>query len=285
MAALLAARSMPPPATPPPAGPASPGPSPLFVLSDVHGHRDEFRAVLLGAGLVDRAGRWAGGAVRLWLLGDYVDRGPDGIGVIEDVRRLTAEAAAVGGFVGALLGNHEVRLLSAYRFGTAPVPGLEEPDGFLGGWLRHGGREHDLRRLAPAHVEWITRLPAAALVAGHLLVHSDTVRYLEFGAGVEAVNAAVSAALASQDAGVWREFTDRMRARGSFRGAEGPAAAARLLGALGGTTLVHGHSTLTRHYGIAPEDVREPLRYADGRVLAVGGGVHEGGRLLLTRLR
>ncbi|MGX9920474.1 metallophosphoesterase [Streptomyces sp. NPDC002248] len=265
--------------------PASPLPAPpLFVASDIHGHRDEFRAALLGAGLVDDAGSWAGGGARLWLLGDYVDRGPDGIGVIDDVRQLADEAAAVGGSVGALLGNHEVRLLSAHRFGTLSVPGLDEPGGFRGGWLRYGGREEDLRRLTPGHVEWITRLPAAALVDGHLLVHSDTVRYLEFGGSVDAVNTAVSAALASEDATVWREFNDRMRSRGSFRAEDGPAAAARLLGALGGDTLVHGHSTLTKHFGVPPEDVREALRYAGGRVLAVDGGVYEGGRLLLTRL-
>src|SRR5688500_13459805 len=56
-------------------------PSPLFVAADMHGHRAEFREVLRDAGLIDACGQWSGQDARLWLLGDYVDRGPDGIGV------------------------------------------------------------------------------------------------------------------------------------------------------------------------------------------------------------
>ncbi|WP_405488190.1 metallophosphoesterase [Streptomyces sp. NBC_00096] len=265
---------------------ATPNP-PLYAAADVHGHRSEFREVLRDAALVDRAGRWSGGDARLWLLGDYVDRGPDGIGVIEDVRRLADEAAAAGGRVGALLGNHEVQLLAAHRFGSAPVAGWDEPDRFRGGWTRFGGSEEDLRRLAPEHIDWILGLPAVELVDGHLLVHSDTARYLEFGSTVAEVNAAVAAALSSPDTAVWLELTRRMSARGAFRGAGAAHAGdpvSAVLGTLGGDVLVHGHSTLTKHFGVAPADVREAVRYAGGRVVAIDGGVHEGGRILLTRL-
>ena len=62
--------------------------TPLYVAADIHGHRSEFWEALREAGLVDTAGQWSGGGARLWLLGDYVDRGPDGIGVINDVQRL-----------------------------------------------------------------------------------------------------------------------------------------------------------------------------------------------------
>lgn len=104
--------------------------TPLYVVADIHGHRSEFRECLRQVGLVDHTGHWSGGGARLWLLGDYVDRGPDGIGVINDIRRLAVSAAAVGGHVGALLGNHEVQLLAAQRFGTRPVAGWDEPAGF-----------------------------------------------------------------------------------------------------------------------------------------------------------
>ncbi|WP_328301144.1 metallophosphoesterase [Streptomyces sp. NBC_00435] len=261
--------------------------TPLYAAADVHGHRSEFQEALRDAGLVDRTGRWSGGDARLWLLGDYVDRGPDGIGVIEDVRRLADEAAAAGGRVEALLGNHEVQLLAAHRFGSAPVAGWDEPEGFRGGWARFGGCEEDLRRLAPEHIDWILGLPAAALVDGHLLVHSDTARYLEFGSTVAEVNTAVATALSSPDPAAWLEFSRRMSSRGAFRDAEAAHAGdpvSTVLGTLGGDVLVHGHSTLTKHFGVAPGDVREALRYAGGRVVAIDGGVHEGGRILLTRL-
>jgi len=259
----------------------------LYVVADVHGHRFELQDALRGAGLVDRAGRWSGGSARLWLLGDYVDRGPDGIGVIDDIRQLAVSAGASGGEVRALLGNHEVQLLAAHRFGTAPIDGWDEPGGFRGGWARFGGREDDLRRLTPQHVAWITSLPAVAVVDGYLLVHSDTARYLEFGSSIATINAAVTTSLTCSDSAKWLEFCGRMSDRGAFRDAE-PAhpddAVSTMLRALGGDVLVHGHSTLTRHFGVAPQNVRQALWYAGGRVVAIDGGVYEGGRVLLTRL-
>ncbi|CAM5669668.1 serine/threonine protein kinase [Streptomyces avidinii] len=130
-------------------------------------------------------------------------------------------------------------------------------------------------------------LPAVALVDDHLLVHSDTTRYLEFGSTVEEVNAAVSAALGSSDTAVWLEFCERMSDRGAFRDAGTPDAGdpvSVILDALGGSALVHGHSTLTKYFAVAPADVVDVLRYAGGRVVAIDGGVYEGGRILLTRL-
>ncbi|MEU8179470.1 metallophosphoesterase [Micromonospora sp. NPDC049044] len=260
----------------------------LYVAADIHGHRSEFRESLREAGLVDQAGHWSAGDARLWLLGDYVDRGPDGLGVIDDIRRLAGAAAAAGGHVGALLGNHEVQLLAAHRFGSRPVPGWDEPGGFRGGWARFGGREQDLHQLTPQQVEWMTRLPAVAVVDGFLLVHSDTTRYLELGSRVAAVNAAVGRALGSRAPAAWLDFCARMSDRGAFRDAE-PASpddrVSMMLRTLGGDVLVHGHSTLTTHFGVAPSDVTVALRYADDRVIAIDGGVHEGGRILLTRLR
>lgn len=261
--------------------------TPLYVAADVHGHRSEFQEVLRDAGLVDSTGRWSGDNARLWLLGDYVDRGPDGIGVIEDVRRLADEATAVGGHIGALLGNHEVQLLAAHGFGDAPVTGWDEPGGFRGGWARFGGCEEDLRRLTPEHIAWMLARPAVALVDDYLLIHSDTARYLEFGSTVAEVNTAVSATLNSSDTAVWLEFCERMSDRGAFRDAEVAHAGdpvSVMLGTLGGKVLVHGHSTLTKHFGVEPGDVRDVLRYAAGRVVAIDGGVYEGGRILLARL-
>ncbi|MFC4018111.1 metallophosphoesterase [Micromonospora sp. GCM10011542] len=260
---------------------------PLYVVADVHGHRAELRGALRDAGLVDSTGQWSGGTARLWLLGDYVDRGPDGIGVIDDVRRLTDAAAAAGGEIGALLGNHEVQLLAAHRFGTTPVAGWDEPGGFRGGWARFGGREEDLRRLTAEHIAWIEGLPAVAVVDGYLLVHSDTVRYLEFGRSVAEVNAEVTAALGRSDSTAWLEFCTIMSDRGAFRDGASPRPddpVSTMLSTLGGDVLVHGHSTLTKYFGVAPEAVREALRYAGGRVLAIDGGVYEAGRILLTRL-
>lgn len=255
---------------------------PLFAVSDIHGHRDEFRDLLRDAGLTGSSGDWTGADARLWLLGDYVDRGPDGVGVIDDVRRLSAQAAAAGGEVGALLGNHEVQLLGAHRFGAATIPGWESrADGFYGAWLQYGGRDHDLAGLTGEHLSWLCALPALALVGDHLLMHCDSTRYLEFAGSLAEVNAVVAEQMAGTDAGAWLWFASRMSGRGEL---SAPAAVDALLSAFGGSVIVHGHSTLISHFGYTTDTVRQPHRYGGDRVLAIDGGVFEGGRILLAEL-
>ncbi len=68
------------------AGPVEPT-TPVFVVGDVHGHRDVLVELLRSAGLVDGGERWSGADAQFWLVGDLVDRGPDGIGAIDLVRR------------------------------------------------------------------------------------------------------------------------------------------------------------------------------------------------------
>ncbi|MGY0237105.1 metallophosphoesterase [Longispora urticae] len=259
-------------------------PGPLFAVSDVHGFLPELIEALFAAALVDRAGRWTGGAARLWFLGDYVDRGPDGIGVIDYVRRLQGEAGAAGGHVGALLGNHEIQLLGADRFADSPVPGWGYAGGLHDTWLQWGGRAGDLRRLTDEHRAWLYGLPAAAVVGEHLLVHSDSLGYLRFGSTLTEVNERVAEAMTTEDAGVWLDLTLAFVDRLAFQGGSGPAAVDRMLAALGGRAIVHGHSTLIRHFGVAAGQVRGPVVYAGGRVTAVDGGVHEGGRVLVVPL-
>jgi len=94
-----------------------------FVVGDVHGHLDVLLRLLRDAGLSDARDRWAGADAHLWLLGDLVDRGPDGIGCIELAMRLEDDGVA-----SCLLGNHEPLLLGAWRFGKA-LPRLWQPPG------------------------------------------------------------------------------------------------------------------------------------------------------------
>ena len=91
---------------------------PLFVVGDVHGHRDVLVGLLREAGLVDSAERWVAADAAVWLLGDLVDRAPDGIGTIDLVRRLEDES---DGRVRCLLGNHEAFLLSVHLVGVTSV--------------------------------------------------------------------------------------------------------------------------------------------------------------------
>src|SRR5450759_2257513 len=93
-----------------------------YAVSDVHGHFDDLVAALRQADLLDADGAWCGGQTRLTFLGDYFDRGPDGIAVVDLVRRLQDEAAPSGGRVDAVIGTHEILALGMSRFGGQQVP-------------------------------------------------------------------------------------------------------------------------------------------------------------------
>jgi calcineurin-like phosphoesterase family protein len=92
-----------------PAGAAGAPPSPprIVAVGDLHGDFAAWRAIAEAAGLVDRKGRWAGGATVLVQTGDVVDRGPDSLKIVQDLMRLQREAPRKGGRVVALVGNHE----------------------------------------------------------------------------------------------------------------------------------------------------------------------------------
>ncbi len=79
----------------------------IVAIGDLHGDYGAWRDIAQAAGLVDAAGRWTGGRTILVQTGDVVDRGPDSLKIIGELRRLQAEAPRAGGRVVALVGNHE----------------------------------------------------------------------------------------------------------------------------------------------------------------------------------
>ena len=79
----------------------------LWVVSDVHGQLEALEAGLARAGLTDAAGEWARPTVALAVLGDIIDGGPDALGTLVRLDRLRSSAAARGGLVVLLEGNHQ----------------------------------------------------------------------------------------------------------------------------------------------------------------------------------
>lgn len=269
------------------------GPGPLYVVGDVHGYLDELVAALREKGLIDIDGHWSAATARLWFLGDFTDRGPDGIGVIDLVMRLSAEAAAAGGYCKALMGNHELLLLGAKRFGDTPVNSGAGTATFQAAWLLNGGQKTDMERLEDHHLQWMARLDAMELADGHLLVHSDTTAYLDYGDSIEAVNDTVRETLTRNDADecwdLFRKFTKRF----AFRDDGGAQAVRELLDMYGGSRIVHGHSPIPYLLGeVGSEDdddaagpvVEGPHVYADGLAIAMDGGVTMAGKLLVQQL-
>lgn len=89
-----------------------------YAISDIHGCVKTFRY------LVEERIKLKP-ADQLFLLGDYIDRGPDSKGVLDFILALRAQNYAVT----TLIGNHEAMLLQA----------LEDPE-HLQLWLFNGGR-------------------------------------------------------------------------------------------------------------------------------------------------
>ncbi|WP_432881814.1 metallophosphoesterase [Kribbella sp. CA-245084] len=252
-------------------------------MSDIHGHLEKLTAALQDAGLTDADGNWAGDDARLWFLGDFFDRGPDGIGVLRYVRDLIEQAP--GGAIEMLLGNHEILALGMRKFGDTFVP----HDGitlrsFERSWALNGGQDRDQELLTDDETAWLLDRPMLALDAGHLLMHSDTSEYVEWGDSLEAINAAAGAELHSDDIEVWWEIWRRMTSRYAFRGDGGPEIARIMLQHLGGHRIVHGHSIVADQLGIDPQYLTEPLLYAEGLVLGIDGGAFDGGPCLVVEL-
>ncbi|MGA8211453.1 MAG: metallophosphoesterase family protein [Nocardioidaceae bacterium] len=244
-----------------------------YLVSDVHGHLADLRERLRDAGLL--AGeRWLGGddgQATLWVLGDLVDRGPEGLGVVRLLRSLQQQAPDR---VHVLLGNHEALMLGERLF---PRTGFSEL------WLRNGGRVEDQDGLTDDDVAWLQGLPAMGRTGEDLLVHSDTVAYLQWGDSVEQVNSHVAAVLAGNDPQRHYEVFAALTERYDFLGADGPEQARRMLDAFGGSRVVHGHSIIATLVNRPSAEVTEPYAYADGLVLGIDGGRYDGGPLLLVR--
>ncbi len=267
--------------------PEAPPPDPrktVHVVGDVHGHRDELVEALHAEGLVDPEGAWSGGENHLWFLGDFVDRGPDGVGAIDLVMRLQEQAAEAGGQVETLLGNHEILALGMYHFGDEPVPSDFGPRSFARSWEINGGLLSDQDRLTPEHIAWLTARPLVALAADHLLLHSDTLEYLDWGDSAEEINTTGREILEGNDLSAWWDVWRRMTTRYAFRGPEGEDNAQRLMDILGGERIVHGHSVIADQLGIHPMQIEGPFLYAGGKALGVDGGLFVGGPCLVVEL-
>ena len=257
----------------------------LYVASDVHGHLDKLTDALESVGLIDGEGHWSGGNSRLWFLGDLTDRGSDGVGVVELIMRLADEADADRGQVESLLGNHEVLLLGALRFGDEDIT---DEDGntrnFDTWWRLNGGQDSDRERFTDKQINWLRNRNAMAYVADHLLVHTDTTEYANYGRSITAVNRSIRKILRSNDCDKWWTLFRRMTVRHRFEQEDGPAQAAAMLDFFGGHQIVHGHSTIPDRLGIPGEQVTGARMYCDDLVLCVDGGIYQNGPCLVVPL-
>ena len=260
-----------------------PSPRPIYIIGDIHGHLKKLVKLLQDTQLIDTEHSWKAGTATLWFMGDFVDRGPDGIAVLDLVMRLQTEAAAAGGTVASLLGNHEMMLLAAYRFGRRST-GLGS--NFLTRWKQNGGNRKDIASLTLRHLDWMAHLPAMALVDDYLFMHADAPFYIKCGRTVDEVNAAFNKLLSRSDALAWEEMLEDFARRGAFLDTtNGEEFARRFLSIFGGRQLVHGHTPISTMLGCPPGKVDSPWIYAGGRCINVDGGMFLGGSGFVHQLR
>ena len=80
----------------------------IVAIGDLHGDYEAYIEVLQMAGLLsDNGRRWTGGNTILVQLGDVLDRGPEGVRILEHLADLENKARRRGGMVYRLAGNHE----------------------------------------------------------------------------------------------------------------------------------------------------------------------------------
>src|SRR5262245_39567688 len=79
----------------------------VVAFGDVHGAADDLIGLLRAASVIDADLRWSAGASHVVSLGDLLDRGAQSREVMDLLMRLEDEAAAAGGALHVVLGNHE----------------------------------------------------------------------------------------------------------------------------------------------------------------------------------
>ncbi|HLY78901.1 MAG TPA: metallophosphoesterase [Caulobacteraceae bacterium] len=79
----------------------------VVVMGDLHGDYGKFHDMLSEAGLIDVRDNWHGGKTHLVQVGDVPDRAPDTRKILDLLIKLEPQARRAGGYVHALIGNHE----------------------------------------------------------------------------------------------------------------------------------------------------------------------------------
>jgi hypothetical protein len=190
----------------------------VVAFADVHGAHEELAALLQSVGVIDAELRWTGGKAHLVSLGDLLDRGADSRKVMDLLMRLQVEAAAAGGRVHVVLGNHEamnvlgdLRYVAADEFGAYaadedPAERTRARDAFLA--RQSGATAADFERLFPpgffAHRRllgpqgeygrWLLGRPAAVRINDTVYMHGGPSALLH-GRGVEQINRDYAAAV------------------------------------------------------------------------------------------
>ena len=92
----------------------------VIAVADIHGAYEPMITGLQKVGALDDSLDWSAGAAHLIVVGDIVDRGPASRPAMDLLMKLEQQAAAAGGMVHVLIGNHEMmNLVGDMRYVSA----------------------------------------------------------------------------------------------------------------------------------------------------------------------
>ncbi len=254
----------------------APGAPRVVAIGDVHGDGAAAWRALRLAGLVDDHQRWIGGRAVLVQTGDVLDRGDDERALLDGLARLQREAAAAGGRVVLLNGNHELMNVQGdFRYvtpgGFAAFADVPADDTVKRLPARAQGRAAAFRP-GGLYAKQLAERPIVAQVGDSVFVHGGVLpQHVSYG--IERLNAEAAkwlkgeapepAWVRSPDSPVWtRDYC------------QAPSASdcvllARTLAALGAERLVVGHT-------VQPKGIRSDCA---ARVWCIDSGMakHYGG--------
>ncbi len=208
----------------------------IVAVGDVHGSYEGLVAILQHAELIDSDTHWIGGDTTLVQTGDLLDRGLDVREVMDLLIRLQGEAAAAGGKVICLLGNHEAMNLIGFFRDVNPDVYAEFADdqsekrrkdgykNFKKYWQVRAAAEgvgtpefnnevkaQWMETYPPGYLEyiaalgadgvygkWLRTLPVSVLIDGVLFVHAGIGPELK-GITIDEINRDVAAEIAAYD--------------------------------------------------------------------------------------
>jgi hypothetical protein len=138
----------------------------VYAISDVHGLFGALQKLLTENGLTDSNGHWTGGRSLLIVVGDSIDKGAQSLDVLDEWIRLQPEAAAAGGRIVHLLGNHEAEFLAD------PTPSDDKAKALFDELKSRGIPLAELTSTQYPRGKFLRSLPLAARVGNWLFCHA-----------------------------------------------------------------------------------------------------------------
>jgi hypothetical protein len=236
----------------------------IYTIGDIHGDYDKLYELLNKHNIVEDS-TWIADDSTLICIGDLMDRGKNGLAVLDLIMNLEKQALAVGGNVISLMGNHDAIMIAMASIINEEFEERDCYDVFI----YNGGFIHEAENIAANKnkLDWLKNRPLMHKQNNILFQHADTAKYyLSFGNNVEEIkNNGLK--LSQSGDGAWNVFFEMTDSR-FWDNANGDYIN-QYLNLMDVNKIVHGH---TRFVGSSPQF------YFDNKIVNVDGSMSCGYR-------